>query len=143
MKNVSLNTCVRTIITTAILFTGLAHASFARDCGDTPSYLPRVEGILLDAQGSPLTDATIVANRKGKDFEASTTADATGAFGFQRLPNGDYTLTARVDGKVVLETKVRLLPRAAANDHSLRVQLAPSSDRCPTVDVVPTRQNRE
>lgn len=135
--------CSRSVIVAVLLLAASAQASLGLDCGDAPSYLERVEGVLLDAQGSALSDAEVIAIRKGNDFEASTTADQAGAFGFQRLPNGDYTLTARVDGEIVVKTKVRLLPRAAASDHTLRIQLASSSARCPAIEVVPIRQTRE
>jgi TonB family protein len=99
----------------ALLLLGIAVPIAAASQGGTPS------GILRDPSGRVLPGATVRLSAIGRDAIHETQSDASGAFQFPEIPDGDYMLSARLPGFLSARQRVRVSGSAAPYDVLLQV----------------------
>jgi hypothetical protein len=64
-----------------------------------------ISGTVTDSSGGAVPDVVVTATADGTGLVHTTTASGTGEYGFQDLPLGTYTITARGSGFQPLEVK--------------------------------------
>ena len=84
---------------------------------------PSWSGILRDAAGNPVTNATVKLTASDSSHEYSATTSATGQFAFTAIPAGSYKLTATAQGKIWAARAVVVIKDGAAL--LLNLQLSP------------------
>ena len=73
-----------------------------------------VAGVVADATGGPLTDAAITVRGS---VERSARTGADGRFAIEKLPPGDYDLTAIATGFAPARQSLRVPPGETADSH--------------------------
>ena len=85
----------------------------------------------------------VTVSVRRRDFTASTITDADGYFTFQDLPQGDYKITAELEGFLDARDTVQVRESAAA-DLVLVITLGgAATDDCSVVKSMPSKQARD
>jgi hypothetical protein len=114
LKNIHLNTTVRTLVSVIVAALMLAPAGFAQ-------FRASIQGTVADAQGGVIPGAKLTLTNTATNETQMRTSNDVGIFNFNALPSGRFKLVVERDG---FQTKaldnVQVIPEQA---NSLNVQL--------------------
>jgi len=99
--------------------------------------LERVQGMVIvesEEETSLLPGVLLTLSRIGAEFERRQISDHEGFFAFQTVPDGDYTLTAELDGFGSQQAEIRIR-RSSNLDHVLLVTIPPTLFECGYVEL--------
>src|SRR4051812_41895421 len=97
--------------------------ALAGSAGQAPAAGVAVSGVVLDQTGAVLAGASVDLIDQSGTVVQHSTADDEGAFHFERVRPGNYTLRSAVDGFKPRSMRVRVLSRAFV-DQKLVLDLA-------------------
>jgi hypothetical protein len=77
--------------------------------GASATFYGTIRGIVHDPKHRPIVDAEVSLKAKGSDFARTMHTDADGAFSFDAVPLGDYSITVSKDGFATIEQVTTVL----------------------------------
>jgi Carboxypeptidase regulatory-like domain len=113
-------------LATAVACLSLHPGAWAQDgtIADSPgteaSFIRAIEGVVLDPSGAAIPNVHVMLLGSGTEAVAETTSNALGAFHFERLMAGKYTLTLHSEGFRDVEMSTTVNNRRAS---SLRITM--------------------
>lgn len=96
----------------------------------------QVEGVVLDAQGNPVPEASVTLTAPGKLSERTAVAGSDGSYAFTALPAGDYRLVVTAPGHGAY-TSPEFLVKAGETVEAPKIALNVATSTSMTVSAAP------